>query len=152
MKNESKWINLLFIAIVSTFFAACSQNNFSSNEVVAQNVIPSKVLDSPLASGNWGAQGANLVVSDKGANLNLDCGGGQISVPIMVSPNGEFDINGSFQNQGGAEPIGGFQVSTVHFHGVVKGNNLELSFSINGAGPEILSLTLGVTGKLLYCL
>ncbi len=108
---------------------------------------------SKLSEGTWGANEANFTVSDQGALLEMGCAIAQISGAINVNEIGEFKVEGIFQRQGGAEPIGGFRQIPAQFHGTVDGNSLTLIVSVNDSSEvSTLVLSFGVTGRLLRCL
>ena len=55
----------------------------------------------PLSAGLWGGRGVTLEVSAAGAKLEFDCAHGSINEPIRMSPEGIFDLSGSYQPETG---------------------------------------------------
>jgi len=50
--------------------------------------------------GDWGGDQASLVVTERGARLELACAHGSIETPILVDEKGQFDMNGVFVREG----------------------------------------------------
>ncbi len=173
MKSVSKYSLLFFIGFIASGFG-CQKTNFATLNSETIAAVTNSALDDRsakpilfLQNGEWGASSINserkiiqalFSVSENGAILDLGCGMGVISKQIEIDENGFFDTAGTFQYQGGAQPVYGYPELKAHFHGQVIGNILVLAYSLDGseeqslANESSLTLNLGVTGQLLRCL
>ena len=52
--------------------------------------------DGELALGNWGGDGAGMIVSDTAMHLHIKCTYGDVSGRIPVDADGRFDVAGSY--------------------------------------------------------
>lgn len=119
--------------------------DISSSSLLAQVV--------QLAEGNWGANGANFIVSDQGAFLDFGCAVAQIPNRILLDKNGEFEMDGTYQNQGGAQPVDGYPLYRARFHGSVDGKLLKLDYTVEGhSDKNSLVLTFDFVARLFRCL
>jgi hypothetical protein len=113
----------------------------------------------PLRNGTWGSDQAQALftVTDSEATLEFDCSGATVAVPILVTDKGEFNADGTYQQGGGAMPIGGFPTYAIHIHGVVNGDQLTLDYTLTSltSGAVIstgeLTLTFGAQPMLHFC-
>jgi hypothetical protein len=53
------------------------------------------------ATGTWGGEHALLQVSKNGTELEFDCSRGQITQPMALDKNGNFDVPGTFTPEHG---------------------------------------------------
>ncbi len=165
MKSNVNYFKILIGIALLGGSVGCQQGTqftpLNDNSVVNAVSKDSSLTKVQLPFGNWGtssrtqlveASGANFVVSNLGANLELECGSAQIQGDIMINEKGEFDQDGLFQSEAGAQLVGGNPSIPAHFHGVVSGNVLRLDYTINGSSNSTsLQLTLGVFARLLKC-
>src|ERR1700716_3009485 len=49
-----------------------------------------------VASGTWGGEHIVLEVSEKGADVELDCAHGEVTQHITLGKHGDFDVAGTF--------------------------------------------------------
>jgi hypothetical protein len=59
----------------------------------------------PLATGTWGGDQAELVVTTSGASTRLFCAHGAIEQPILLDSSGRFEAGGYSVFEGGPTPI-----------------------------------------------
>src|SRR3982074_2046571 len=54
-----------------------------------------------VASGTWGGEHIILEVSEKGAEVELDCAHGEVTQHITLGKHGDFDVAGTFTTEHG---------------------------------------------------
>ena len=72
-------------SILSLAVVACSSSRTSAPPA-----------DGLLPLGNWGGQGAGMIVSDTAMHLHVGCTFGDASGRIALNSNGQFDVAGSY--------------------------------------------------------
>lgn len=105
--------------------------------------------------GAWGGDRLRLVVDAKGSGrVELDCAGGEIAGPLVVSEKGSFTASGTFEQyrsgpQRGDEPAA---VTKARYEGTIQGTTMTLSIWPEGASaPQIFKLQKGAAVKLVRC-
>jgi len=122
-------------------------------------------MTAPLASavaseggieGTWGGDRLRLVVDAKGAGrVELDCAGGAIIGPLVLSEKGAFAAAGTFeQYRGGPQRADeAAAVTKARYEGTVEGGTMTLSIWPEGAAkPQVFKLRKGAAVKLVRCL
>ena len=82
----------------------------------------------PISPSVWGAQGINLTISDKGANVEYDCAVGEIKEKILIDAQGNFSVTGSYTPLSGG-PVHIDKPDPVHsvrFEGKIDDNKMTL--------------------------
>ncbi len=123
------------------------------------------LMTAPLASsvpsergleGTWGGERLRLVVDAKSAGrVELDCAGGVITGPLMLSEKGTFSAAGTFeQYRGGPQRADeAASVKNARYEGTVENGTMTLSIWPEGAAtPQIFKLRKGAAVKLVRCL
>lgn len=105
--------------IVALAAAACSSSRASAP-------LPS---DGLLPLGNWGGEGAGLIVSDTAMHLHVGCTFGDASGRIALNSNGEFDVGGSYMLR--AFPIAVGPTVPARFTGRLDGNTVTVTATVN---------------------
>ena len=88
---------------------------------------------------SFGGVGVLLLVRDVGADLEFDCATGRIEEPMTFSPDGTFDVDGTFTPGTGGPvreddpPI----PETARYMGVLRGDRLTLSAMLVEDGTTI---------------
>ena len=110
--------------------------------------------DTILPAGSWGGEHISLEVSDKGAELELDCAHGQITHPIKLDKNHVFDVAGTFTPEHGG-PIRrdeNTQPATARYSGHIDGDSMSLKVTLSNENVEVYTLARGSRGRLTKCL
>jgi hypothetical protein len=104
-------------------------------------------------SGQWGGQGAEMLIEGGIANVQFDCAAGTIDSNLRSS--GPFLAPGTFRpGQGGPVRVGQiFTSKRATYSGSVTGDQMILSVQVED-GPTVgpLTLTSGARGQLNRCL
>lgn len=106
--------------------------------------------------GTWGGERLRLVIDAKGSGrVELDCAGGVIAGPLVLSEKGTFTAAGTFEQfRGGpqrAEETAA--VTRARYEGTVEDGTMTLSIWAEGASnPQVFRLRKGVAVKLVRCL
>lgn len=112
----------------------------------------------PVPAGTWGGMHVRLTVTANGAEVEFDCAHGSIDRRIVMDRSGRFDVNGTFELEGGpvTMPVEGSTAAksfVARYRGrVTRGKMiLILTRSATGYQEEEFSLTYGQTPTLEKC-
>jgi len=127
----------------------------ASATIAAARSCPS---DTPerLPNGSWGGQHVGLVATDTGATIEYDCAAGNISGPLRLGANGEFDWSGThYPGHGG--PIRIDEPSNAHparYTGRADAESMEMTLTlIDGTQPpQTFTLKRGGNAAVFKCL
>jgi ketosteroid isomerase-like protein len=102
------------------------------------SVDPVKRPSGALITGNWGGDHAGLEVADRNARLDFDCAYGSIDGPIALDEHGQFDVSGSYVQEGPG-PVRPDQLRgrAARYRGTVKGNSMTLTVELAGTDVSI---------------
>jgi hypothetical protein len=111
--------------------------------------------DGLLPLGNWGGDGAGLIVSDTAMHLHIGCTFGDASGRIAVSATGQFDVAGSYMLR--AYPIAVGPSVPARFTGRLDGGTVTVTATVNDTvekktvvmGP--VTVVFGADAKLGPC-
>jgi hypothetical protein len=111
--------------------------------------------DGLLPLGNWGADGAGMIVSDTAMHLHVGCTYGDASGRIALNSNGQFDVAGSYMLH--AYPIAVGPAVPARFTGRLDGNTVTVTVTVNDTvakqtvvkGP--VTVVFGAEAKLGPC-
>ena len=133
--NLSPSIKAVFIA--SVFFAGAGELSAKSKTVPA---------------GRWGGDHIALTVSDRGADIELDCAHGQVTQPIALDREGNFDVRGTLtpEHPGPARDDSGLE-QQARYSGHVHGKAMTLDMTIGSAKTRRFVLMLGRDTPLTRC-
>lgn len=95
-----------------------------------------------------------LAISTNGATLEFDCATGQISQPVTIDKNGNFDVAGTFTPQHGG-PVRKDESMPPHparYSGHVDGETMTLKVVRDQLEIGAFTLTRGAPPKLMKCL
>jgi hypothetical protein len=99
--------------------AACSSSRTSA-PLPADGLIP---------LGNWGGEGAGMIVGDTAMHLHVGCTYGDVSGRIMLNASGQFDVAGSYMLR--AFPIAVGPSVPARFTGRLDGNTVTVTATVN---------------------
>jgi hypothetical protein len=160
LMNSSYFFSLIFLAFVCFSGMGCQKQALVDQASLTKVEIAAIGTD-PLRTGYWGAvansgqskflQGL-FSVTDSGAQLDFGCGLGTVIGQIRVNQAGEFNVDGNYQNEGGATPEGGYPSRYMNLRGLVSGNQLILNIYLEGNEPFSMTFNYEQTGSLLRCL
>ncbi len=107
-----------------------------------------------LAVGAWGGQHMRLSVRADGADIEFDCAHGTIDGPLTLTPDGRFDVSGTFIREGGPvridiKPTG----RPARYEGSLTGQQLTLKVTLTETAQDAgtFTLTRGSEGRLWKC-
>ena len=108
----------------------------------------------PPDGETWGGEHVRLVLKSGGADLEFDCAHGEITVPLKPDAQGHFDLQGTFQREGGPIRVDGpTKGRPVRYVGQMK--NDSMTFQIHLTDPdqttETFTLSRGSEGRLRKC-
>ena len=111
--------------------------------------------DGLLPLGNWGADGAGMIVSDTAMHLHVGCTYGDASGRIALSSTGQFDVAGSYMLR--AYPVAVGPSVPARFTGRLDGNTVTVTVTVNDTvekttvvkGP--VTVVFGAEAKLGPC-
>ena len=131
------------LAFILAIFCAFHSANFACNKSVPGNAV-----------GAWGGEHVALQVSNNDARLELDCAHGQITGPVTLDKNGNFDVAGTFTPEHGG-PIRKDENPTAQsarYTGHIEGDTMTLKIvrSQQESGP--FTLTRNAQPRLTKCL
>ncbi|HEV8216077.1 MAG TPA: hypothetical protein VGP95_09595, partial [Gemmatimonadaceae bacterium] len=104
--------------ILSLVVVACSSSRTSAPPA-----------DGLLPLGNWGGEGAGMIVSDTAMHLHVGCTFGDASGRIALNSNGQFDVAGSYMLH--AFPIAVGPTVPARFTGRLDGNTVTVTATVN---------------------
>jgi hypothetical protein len=130
--------------ILSLAVVACSSSRTSAPPA-----------DGLLPLGNWGGEGAGMIVSDTAMHLHVGCTFGDASGRIALNSNGQFDVAGSYMLH--AFPIAVGPTVPARFTGRLDGNTVTVTATVNDTvqkktvvmGPVVV--VFGAEAKLGPC-
>ena len=105
-------------ALALAIAAACSSSRASAPP--ADGLVP---------LGNWGGEGAGMIVSDTAMHLHVGCTYGDASGRIALNSNGQFDVAGSYMLH--AYPIAVGPTVPARFTGRLDGNTITVTATVN---------------------
>ncbi|HET6844514.1 MAG TPA: hypothetical protein VFK06_22940 [Candidatus Angelobacter sp.] len=82
-------------------------------------------------TGTWGGEHILLETSDNGAKAEFDCAHGEITQPLTLDQQGNFDVSGTFTAEHGG-PVRRDETpnsSAVRYSGHVQGESMTLSIT-----------------------
>jgi len=85
--------------------------------------------DGLLPLGNWGGEGAGLIVSDTAMHLHVGCTYGDASGRIVLNSNGQFDVAGSYTLH--AFPVAVGPSVPARFTGRLDGSTVTVTATVN---------------------
>jgi hypothetical protein len=86
-------------------------------------------FDGSLPLGNWGSDGAGMIVGDTAMHLHIKCTYGDVSGRIPVDANGRFDVAGSYMLR--AYPIAVGPTLPARFTGRLAGAITTITVTVN---------------------
>jgi hypothetical protein len=95
-----------------------------------------------VPSGEWGGDQVGLTVTEQGARAEFDCASGEVNQPLMIDAHGRFDVPGTYAQQRGPEPSGGYPRRPARFAGQLTGDALMFKVSLTESGDNIGSFTV----------
>lgn len=110
-----------------------------------------------LDAGTWGGDHLRLDVRENGADVQHDCGHGEIAGPITLGKDRRFDARGTFVREGhGPIRVDRPPVSRpARYEGQIKGTTLALKVTLTDTEPPqemgTFTLTRGREGRLWKC-
>jgi hypothetical protein len=107
-----------------------------------------------VLSGIWGSQYADLTADQSGVSIRMGCAEARIPNEVVLDAQGGFEADGTETHGGGAEPVGGYIPTPVHFSGHVNGDQLDITISNPGPNLEpaqVLHFQFGVTINFPVC-
>lgn len=109
-----------------------------------------------LPAGTWGGRGVRLEVGQRGARAEFDCARGTLEGPLMLGPDGRFDVRGTYtQERGGptrlppdaadgqTPPDQRGETFPARYKGSVRGKTMTLSVTILDSSGDVETFTLG---------
>jgi hypothetical protein len=109
---------------------------------------------SAIATGAWGGEHILLRVSEKGADVEFDCGHGQVTQSITLDKHGDFDVAGTFTPEHGG-PVRRDENPTsasARYSGHVDGDTMSLTVSLGKEKVGTYTLIRGSRPRLTKCL
>ena len=85
--------------------------------------------DGALALGNWGGDGAGMIVGDTAMHLHIKCTYGDVSGRIPVDADGRFDVAGSYMLR--AYPIAVGPTVPARFTGRLDRTSVTITVTAN---------------------
>ena len=146
-------------ATAKTYVSSSSNATNSNSNIGASN--NSKDMNKSGEQGNeshdgekWGGEHLRLVMKAGGADLEFDCAHGEITVPVKPNAQGHFDLQGTFQREGGpVRSDGASNGRTARYVGQIDHDTM--TFQIHLTSPdettETFTLTRGNEGRLRKC-
>ena len=120
-----------------------------------------------LAAGTWGGQGIKMEVGVASTTFEFDCGSGSIKVPIALSSDGNFSVQGQYQVEAGS-PARDTTISTeddaqrsqpadeaasTRYSGKLKAGKMSLElFDSAGRSLGKFELRRGAVARLRKCM
>jgi hypothetical protein len=106
-----------------------------------------------VATGTWGGEHIILEVSEKGAEVEFDCAHGQISQPMALNQQGDFDVLGTFSQEHGGPVRKDEQVTSnpARYSGRVLGDTMTLTVTRGKENVGTFTLNHGARANLRKC-
>ena len=106
-----------------------------------------------VAGGTWGGEHLILEVSEKGAEAEFDCARGQVTQPIRLDGNSDFDVAGTFTAEHGGPVLRNktAQPATARYSGHVDGDGMNLTVTVAGKKVGVFPLKRGSQPMLRKC-
>ena len=110
---------------------------------------------SAVATGAWGGEHIVLEVSEKGAEVELDCAHGEVTQHITLGKHGDFDVAGTFSPEHGG-PVRrdeNPQPAPARYFGRVEGDTMSLTVTLGKEKEKVgdFTLTRGSRPNLTKC-
>jgi hypothetical protein len=104
-----------------------------------------------VAEGAWGGEHVSLVVHAAGADVDLDCARGEITVRMRVEPDGGFRLPGYYVREVGPT-LDPEDRRAVLWSGAIEGQRLTLSFTFeDGSGEGPFTAFAGAPAQVRQC-
>jgi len=138
--NESRFGHFTVLILVlgcavlgcafSSLMTSCTSGTSSPVSSLASSV-------SGSITGTWGGDGVRLTIDQTGAVILFGCGGGFISDPLALDPEGRFESDGTFWFGGGADPVAGRPQRPARYFGFLKGATMKLTGTLLDTGESL---------------
>ncbi len=89
----------------------------------------------PDPLGNWGGEGASVVVTASLTQVEFDCAHGQVEGVLALDGQGSFSAEGVYVREGGPVPSGGREAVPARYQGTVAGDRMTLFVVLDGSEP-----------------
>jgi hypothetical protein len=125
--------------------------------VLAQVYFPLAAQAGPgptaLAPGVWGGEHVTLQISEVGGDAEFDCAHGQITQPIVVDGNGNFNLAGTFTAEHGGPVRRDEQTpdTPARYSGHVDGSAMSLTVKVGNETVGTYALSRGAQARLTKC-
>ena len=106
-----------------------------------------------VASGTWGGEHIVLEVSEKGAEVELDCAHGEVTQHITLGKHGDFDVAGTFSPEHGG-PVRRDEnprPAPARYFGRVEGDTMNLTVTVGKEKVGDFTLTRGSRPNVTKC-
>jgi hypothetical protein len=108
-----------------------------------------------VATGAWAGQHITLEVSEKGAEVELDCAHGEVTQQMTLDGHGDFDVAGTFSPEHGG-PVRrdeNTQPTSARYSGHVEGDTMSLTVAFGKEKEKVgdFTLTRGARPNLTKC-
>src|SRR5215212_7339950 len=106
-----------------------------------------------ISTGLWGGEHININVGAKSAAIEYDCAHGEISGPLKVDRDGNFNLRGTHVPERGG-PVRAGETPTgqpATYTGSIKGNTMTLTLKVGDSEAETFTLEKGKPGELVKC-
>jgi hypothetical protein len=121
---------------------------------MVKSVTPKKIMKT-VQPEIWGGEHVRIDFNDGEARVEFDCAHGIITDPIKTDSEGRFALNGTYVREGpGPIRLNVPRVSQpARYSGMIKGDEMSLSVTLNNASQEIgtFTLTRGSEGRIRKC-
>jgi len=108
-----------------------------------------------VATGVWGGQHIVLEVSEKGAEVDMDCAHGEVTQPITIDAHGDFDVAGTFSPEHGG-PVRrdeNTEPASARYSGHVEGDTMRVTVTVGKEKEKVgdFTLTRGARPNITKC-
>jgi hypothetical protein len=106
-----------------------------------------------VTTGTWGGEHIILEVSEKGTEAEFDCAHGEITQPMVLDKNGDFDVAGTFTPEHGGPVLRDEAPSTApaRYSGHVEGKTMKLTITLEKETAGSFTLTYDSRPMLRKC-
>jgi hypothetical protein len=115
-------------------------------------VVSAREKAHPVSKSTWGGDHVIMEVAENGAQLEFDCAAGQITGPLMVDANGNFDVHGTFAAEHpGPTTREDDSRAAAHYSGHIEGDTMTLKIVRDKEEIGPFTLTRGRQSILRKC-
>jgi hypothetical protein len=159
MANNNSLTMFLCLPLMMTLWqdSSCRSTKMNNNSAENRNAVNNNTRQSGRdLTGQWGADGISVQITDDGAEINYDCAHGSITEKIVADRDGKFTVKGVHvrEHPGPVREDEDQSGQPATYRGSISGNTMTLTVTLSGSDETVgtFKLTRGKGGRIRKCM